>query len=149
VELVKVDPLDAEATKRRFALSPDGGGPQVLVGRRHPIPLIPHHAALGEDVRPLGGRNAIERAPDYLFRVSQPVHGRGVDPIDPPREGVPDRGDRLLVLLRAPAEGPVAATDGPGAEADGRDGHVRVAEPAGGERRRHVGECIAGSVIPL
>ena len=101
-------------------------GRSILPGRRHPVLLVPDHAALGEDVRPLRRGNALERAPDDLFRVAQPVHRRGVDPVDPPLDGVPDRGDRLLVVLRAPAEGPAAAADGPRAEADGGDGPCPV-----------------------
>jgi hypothetical protein len=53
--------------------------------------------------------------------VTEAVAGGGVDPVDRTLQRVMDRGDRLIVVLRAPAVFPVAAAKRPRAEADARD----------------------------
>src|SRR5437868_5958320 len=71
---------------------------------------------LGKYVGPV--RETLQRAPDELLRVTEAVGGGSVDPVHAEFERPMDGGDRLLVLLGAPAELPTAAADGPGAEPD-------------------------------
>ena len=65
---------------------------------------------------------------DDLFGVAEAVDGGGVDPVDAELDGAVDGGDGVVVVLRAPGEGPVAAADGPCAEADGGEVQIRVAK---------------------
>src|SRR5713101_2825698 len=64
---------------------------------------------------------AFVRAPDDQLRTAEAVGGGGVDPVDAQLERAVDRLDRVLVVLRTPAELPAATSDRPGAEADARD----------------------------
>src|SRR5665213_1286918 len=68
--------------------------------------------------------------------MAEPVGGCGVDPVDPVLEGAVDRGDRLLVVLGAPAELPATAADRPGAEADPGDLESGAAKLGGLQLRR-------------
>jgi hypothetical protein len=67
---------------------------------------------------------------DFLG-AAEAVDRRGVDPVDADGHRFVDGADGKGVVLRAPAEFPVAAADGPGAQADGREMERRVAELAG------------------
>ena len=119
VELVEVDPLDAEPAQAPLALLADRLRSQVVLD--HAVrAALPAPAALREDEHVLADAVGRERASDDLLGVAEPVHGGGVDPVDAELDGVPDRGDRLVVVDRAPAEAPRPA-DRPGAEADGRE----------------------------
>src|SRR5262249_5154898 len=69
-----------------------------------------------------------EGAGDDLFRVAEPVDGRGVDPVDAGVHRLVDRGDGVAVLLRAPGELPARPADGPRPESDRSDEHVGVAQ---------------------
>ncbi len=88
--------------------------------------FVPHQATLREHIRPVGA--ALQSTSHDLLGPSEPVHGRGVYPVDAQVNRAVDCGDRVLVVLRAPATSPVAATDGPRPEADRRDLHVRIAQ---------------------
>ena len=70
----------------------------------------------------------LQRASNHLFGVAEAVDGRGIDPVDAEVEGAMDGGDRFVVVLRSPGEFPIAAADGPGAEADRGELEVGVAE---------------------
>mgnify|MGYP007031432341 CR=1 FL=1 len=63
--------------------------------------------------------------------AAEAVDGGRVDPVDADGHRLMDRADGKGVVLRAPAEFPIAAADGPGAQADGRELERRVAEFAG------------------
>ena len=89
-------------------------------GAGHAVVLVlPDHPALGEDERAV--RHALERPRHHLLGVAQAVDGGGVDPGHPGVERRVDGRDRLLVVLRTPAERPVTAPDRPRAEADRGD----------------------------
>src|SRR5581483_8210820 len=81
---------------------------------------------LREHVRALG--KTLECTADDLLGATEAVGGGGVDPVDAVLERVVDRGDRLLVVLRSPAELPAAATDRPRAEPDAGDLKAGIAE---------------------
>ena len=86
--------------------------------------LIPDHAALGKDVRPVA--HAFEGAGDYLFRVAESIDGGSIDPVDAVVQCFPDRGHGVVVVLGAPGEFPTRAADGPRPETNRRDEQVRV-----------------------
>src|SRR5439155_12719572 len=65
---------------------------------------------------------------DDLLGAAEAVGSGGVDPVDAQLERPVDRRDRLLVLLRAPAELPAAAADSPRAEADAGDLETGMAQ---------------------
>ena len=112
-----------QAAQARLALAADGVGLEALVDL---AVLVPVALALGEDVRPVA--SALERPRHDFLGMAEAVHGGGVDPIDAAVERRVDGGDRLVVVLRSPGEGPAAAADRPRADADGRQLHVAVAE---------------------
>ena len=60
--------------------------------------------------------------------MAEAVDGGGVDPVDAGVECAENGLDGVLVFLGAPGVLPVAAADGPGAEADGRQVQIGVAE---------------------
>jgi hypothetical protein len=64
-------------------------------------------------------RDAFQSAREDLLGVTETVGGGRVDPIDTEVEGTANGGDGLPVILRTPAEFPIASTDGPGAETEG------------------------------
>src|SRR2546422_11624041 len=74
-------------------------------GRGGAVALVPHEAGLGEDVWPVVERDVAQRAGDDLLRVAEAVHGRRVDPIDAPLDGLTDHRDRRRVRLGGPSEG--------------------------------------------
>ena len=61
--------------------------------------------------------------------MAEPVDGGRVDPVDAEIDRAPNRRDRVGVVLRPPAEQPVAAANRPRAKADDRDVQVRVPKP--------------------
>ena len=117
VDLVEVDGFDVETAEAVFALAAD-----LLLGVGDFFFVVPDHGGLGEDVGFV--RGGLEGAGDDFFGVAEAVDGGGVDPVDAEVEGFVDGGDGVVVVLRAPCEGPVAAADGPCSEADG--GEVEV-----------------------
>src|SRR6185437_514702 len=60
--------------------------------------------------------------------MPQPVNGGGVDPVDAKFENMLHGRERSCVVLRPPGECPVAASNGPRAEADRRDFHSARAQ---------------------
>src|SRR3954468_7048819 len=82
-------------------------------------------------------------APHALLGVAQPVARRGVDPVDPELGGAPDRGDRLLVVLRAPRVPPPGPADRPRAQADAADLQLRPPELDRLEHGLHRADPIA------
>ena len=129
VELVQVDPLHAEAPERGLALPPDRGGLQHAPRLGRPVLLVPDQSALGEDEGPLRGGQCRHRLADDHLRMPQPVHGRGIEPVDAQRDGPVYGLDRGGVVLRPPAEGPRPANR-PGPEAQARDVEIGPAESA-------------------
>ena len=121
VNLIQVNDVDLEATQAGFDFSADG-----FEGLVDLAVFVPEHAALSEDVR-FGG-DAFHGPGDNFFGVTEAVYGGGVDPIDAIFDSAVDRGDRFVVFLGTPPVLPVAAADGPGAEADGGEVEVGVAK---------------------
>src|ERR1700694_2684306 len=91
--------------------------------------FVPHEAALREDVRPIAARDLSQRSTDHRFRVAEAVRGCGVDPVDAAVDSAVNRGNRLIVVLRAPTEPPLAANR-PGAKTDGGDVERGISERA-------------------
>src|SRR2546423_518333 len=67
MKLIKVDLFDAEPAKRRFALLPDGVGPEHAARFFHAVALVPYEATLGEHERPFAGREVSQQTTDHLF----------------------------------------------------------------------------------
>ncbi len=129
VELVEVDTLHSESTKRCLALVPDRI-PSEDAARSGPrIALVPHDPTLREDVWPLPLGNVAEKATYHLFRVTQPVRRRRIYPVEPQLDRVAKRVQRGMVVLWSPVHEATRAADGPGTHADARD-----ARPVGAER---------------
>src|SRR6202041_3454431 len=106
-------------------------------GRFRAVGVVPDVTALGEHVGTVG-LGQVPQGPRYdLLGVTEAVHGRGVHPVDPGPGRGPDRGDRVVVLLVSPGEGPAAATDRPGAEPGPGNGHVSLPEGNLGQRLAH------------
>jgi hypothetical protein len=138
VNLVEVDRVDAQARQARLDLTAD----RVALEAVHdPAAAAVEQRRLGEDVRSL--RHSLKRAADDLLGMSEPVRGRGVDPVHAQLERPVDRGERLLVVLRAPGELPATAADGPRAEADAGDVQAGGAELRGLECRLLHVQCLS------
>ena len=101
MDLVQVDGVHAEPLQAGLAFVPDRVGLEAVVDLAVPVP---DHAALGEDVRPVA--HPFEGAGDDLFRVSEAVDGRGVDPVNSGVQSFVDDGDGVAVVLAAPGELP-------------------------------------------
>ena len=117
VDLVEVDGFDLQAAEAGFALAAD-----LFLGVGDFFFVVPDHGGLGEDVGFV--RGGLDGFGYDFFGVAEAVDGGGVDPVDAEVEGFVDGGDGVVVVLRAPCEGPVASANGPCAEADG--GEVEV-----------------------
>jgi hypothetical protein len=87
--------------------------------------------ALREDLGPLGQPS--QGTANGLLGAAEAVSGGGIDPVDSLLERTVDRGDRLLIVLRAPAELPTPAADRPRAEPEARYLHAGVPELCGRE----------------
>lgn len=66
---------------------------------------VPTEAAFGEYVWPWP-RPARQRLSHNLFRVTQAVHRRGVDPVHTQLKRAVDRGDGIVIVLLSPSELP-------------------------------------------
>src|SRR5215813_19826 len=121
VELVEIDTVDSESPQRCLAFAPDRRRLQVGLRWGHPITVVPDETALCEDEWALGCPELSDKPPDQLLGMSQSVDGSGIDPVHPQLERVAHGGERFGVVLWAPAEGPAATSDRPGAESDPRD----------------------------
>ena len=91
VELVEVDPLDAEPAKRRLALPADGLGSKHLARATpcdRPRPRPWPHLVNTNGRSPAG--TPVQRAADDLLGVTEAVHRGGVDPVDAARDRVAD-----------------------------------------------------------
>ena len=128
VQLVEVDAVHAQAAQRRFHLPAQAGRVTHPAGRLRPVGLVPDQATLGEDVRAVCLGHVPQRPPHDLLGVAEAVHGRGIHPVDPGLDRVPDRGYRVVVFLISPGEGPAPAANRPGPEAGPGDGHVCLPE---------------------
>src|SRR5260370_21071374 len=94
-----------------------GMGAAVL--RDFPL-VVAAQDALGENKRPRAAPY-LQRARDDLFGTTQAVEGGSVDPVDAQLQRAMNGGNRIGVVLRAPGKFPATSTEGPGAEADGRN----------------------------
>jgi len=140
VELVEVDPLDAQPPERVLALAPDALGAQGPLRLRHGVGFVPLQAALGEDIRPLRRGQLTHRPPHHHLGMAQAVDGRGIDPVHAEPDRVMDGGDRIGVVLWSPSEEPGPAGR-PRSEADGRDLETTPAQQPPGQAHR---SCIPG-----
>ena len=143
VDLVEIDRVNAEPRQAGLDLAAD----------RVPLEAVHHAAAaaveqpgLGEHVRaPL---DALQRAAHDPLRVPEAVDSRRVDPVDTELQRPLDRGHRLGVVLRAPAELPVPAPDRPRAEPDTGDLQAGPAELGSRKRRLlHVQPLIPKLIV--
>src|ERR1035441_2474159 len=118
VDLVEVDRLHLEAAQALFHLAAD-----LQQGAFDLALLVPHHAALGEDKGLDVG--LFHRLADHLFGVAKAIDGGGVDPVDPQVDGLVNRRDGGIIVLRPPGHRPIAAAQGPRSETDRGEPHVR------------------------
>jgi len=100
-----------------LTLTPDRLGAEVVVDLGRPLP---GPSALGEDEDILAHSEGLDRPADDLLGMTEAVDRCRLDPGDPGIDRVPDRGDRLVIVGRAPAELPGPA-GGPASEAEGGD----------------------------
>ena len=126
VDLVHVDDVDAQPAQAVLDLAADAG---ALEARDNLAFLVPAAFALGGDDGP-ATFELLERPAHDVFAVAEPVDRRGVEPVDAEIQRFVDRADREGVVLRTPAEFPVAAAHRPGTEADRGEVEVRAAELA-------------------
>jgi hypothetical protein len=124
VDLVEVDCVHPEPRKACLDLASKGVAPQALLGRP---PRTLGLAALREHVRTLALAERGESAPHHLLGVPEAVLRGRVDPVDAELERVVDRGERVLVVLRAPAPVVLGPADRPRAEAGAGDLEAGVA----------------------
>ena len=136
VQLVQVDPVHPEAAQRRLHLTAQAGRVAYPAGGLVPVRLVPDQPALGEHVGAVRLGEVTQRPRHDLLGVPEAVDGRGVHPVDPGLDRVPDGGHGVVVFLVSPGEGPASAADRPGAEAGPGDGHVCLAE-------RNLRQCLA------
>src|SRR5579859_4331993 len=136
VHLVEIDMIDPQPAQRLLEFATDAG--RGADAARHGVAVrrIRHQAAFREHIRTLALRNAGERFGDDLFGMAEAIDCGGVDPINAARHGMADGGNRVPVVLVAPAHGPIAA-DRPGAEA--HPGNVHVGPPELADRKRIFG----------
>ncbi len=81
--------------------------------------------------------NARMKRPDDFFGMPEAVDARGINPVHPQIDSVPHRGNRVVVILRPPAERPAAAPGRPGAESDDGDLDAALAKRAPRQRVSH------------
>src|SRR5467141_404935 len=127
MELVEIDPIHAEANERGLDLLADDEWPEIPHWLFERPAAVLDQAAFREDIGSVVERDVLQRATDDLLRMAEAVNRGGVDPVDAEVDGMADRGDRRVVVLRSPAVEPFTA-DGPGAEPDRRDLEVSGAE---------------------
>ena len=107
VHLVEVDAVEAEpAAASSRARGGCWRGAPTLLRQCLAVVLVPGEAALGEHVGALRARDLLQRRAHDLLGVPEAVDRGGVDPVDAALDRVADRGDRLPVVLRAPARPP-------------------------------------------
>src|SRR5436305_387299 len=112
VDLIEIDYIDVQPAQTIFALAANGAYTEVAMD----ISLfVCTQTTLSENVGPRSGPG-FQRRRDHFFRVAHSINGGRVDPVDTKLERPMDRGDRLFVILLAPAKLPACTTDTPGAE---------------------------------
>jgi hypothetical protein len=104
VHLVQIDAVDSQPAKGSLALTANAVGVPDLGSLGHAVGVIPHHPALGEHIWPVTVRDTVQRGGHHLLGMTEAVFGRGVDPVHACVESTVDRGDRLVIILAAPAE---------------------------------------------
>lgn len=135
MDLVKIDDVHTQAAQASLHLGANHFGLEIW----EELPLVvPRAATLGRDQR--AGSHLSQSAPDHLLGMAQAVSGRGVDPFDAQIECSVNGGDGLAIILRAPREGPAAATYRPRPKADGRQLQFRPTQAS----------CLHGSfAVPM
>ena len=91
--------------------------------------------ALGGHVRSLCRGDLLQGPRDQFFGSSVAIDRGRVDPVDASLDTVPNRFNRFLLVLVAPAKFPIASANRPGADAEGRKFQVRVAKSTFVQRR--------------
>src|SRR5579872_4188568 len=114
MNLVKIDGLDTQAAQAVFDLAADRFGFQNFLYLTFRIPA---QAAFGKDIRPRS-RPTLERPRYDVFRVSEAVDRRSINPVDAEFECPVNRRDRIVVVLRSPCKLPARAANGPGSVTD-------------------------------
>src|SRR5437588_136266 len=108
MNLIEIDDVDLETPEARFALTPDRIPLQTLADLAF---VIPDARALREDIGPV--RASFDRARHDFLRMSKPINGSSVNPIDAAIESRVNRVDGLVIILRAPGESPSASAHRP------------------------------------
>src|SRR5437867_1181431 len=88
---------------------------------------VPPESAFGEYIGPRP-RPCRERPGDDLFRVTQAIDRRGIDPVHAQLQRAVNGGDGVVVVLFSPGELPSCAANRPGAVADGCNEQIRISE---------------------
>ena len=129
VNLVQVDHVRFEALQARFAFLAYAAGLQAPVDSAVLFPV--GSAFRGQKHLVPAARNSL---PHDFFGMPKAVDTGCVYPVDTHVESTANGSDGLLVFLGAPAVLPVAAADGPGAEADAGELFSGISEGACVER---------------
>src|SRR5207245_2121474 len=106
------------------------------------VRLVPDQAAFCEHEWALGRRQLVQKTADHFLRMAETVNSGGVDPVDAQLDGVTHGRKGSRVILRAPAERPTAAADGPGAEAEGCNLQSTRAEGTGRQCHDVTSLCV-------
>ena len=130
VELVEVDPFDAQAPEGVLALLADRVRTQAPEGLTEYIRVRPTQAAFGENVRSLDGWYACDRTPDDFLGMAPAVNRCRVDPVHTERDRMAQRADGRGVILCAPVVLPLAAPNRPATGPDHADVVTRPTEPS-------------------
>src|ERR1035441_1927785 len=106
MNLIKIDLFDSQSLEAGLRFAPNRIGLQVVRDRSG---LVPYQAALGENMGT--GSDALDRTADDGLRVSEPIDGSRIDPVDAAIQSGVDGGYRFVIVLRAPCEFPFSAAD--------------------------------------
>ena len=123
MDLVEINYINLQALEAGFDFAADR---LCFQAATYLTPLVPHQLALGKNIGTLGA--ALQRLGNHLLGVSETVDGRGIDPVHAGVERSVNGGNRVIVILLAPAELPAAAAHRPGPDTERRNLHIAVAQ---------------------
>src|SRR5271166_2031087 len=119
VHLIEINPLNLKSAQRTLDLAANARWGAHSPWQGVAVRGVGNQPAFGTLALWNGGKGS----GDDLLRMPEAIDCGCVDPVDPARHGVTDRGHGVPVVLAAPADRPIAANH-PGPEAHARNLHV-------------------------